>query len=85
MAQMTIQLQPLTGGRMVLRVALTAEEDTTPREHEQDHRRAVRTLFPGLDLDSEGERVTVEREKPEQEPMLGCSCGDDGYEVIDLG
>ena len=39
----------------------------------------------GVDLEGEpGGPTQVERERPEAEPILGCSCGDD-YQVIDLG
>jgi hypothetical protein len=85
MAQLTIQFIPQGRGQRVIRVALASDEDAAPREHEQDHRRLVGVLFPGLDLDcADPPRIEVERERPEQEPGLGCS-GDGGYEVIDLG
>ena len=87
MAQLTIQFTPHRQARqLVFRVALTSDEDATPREHEQHHRRLVSTLFPGLSLEgADAPRVEVERERPAAEPCLGCSGGDDGYEVIDLG
>jgi hypothetical protein len=86
MAQLTIQLlPPRPGGQQVFRVALVSDEDATPREHEQQHRRLVSRLFPGLDLDGgDAPRVEIDRERPAAEPSLGCS-GGDGYEVIDLG
>jgi hypothetical protein len=86
MAQITIQLLPhRPAGPLVFRVALDSDEDATPREHEQQHRRLVAVLFPGLDLEGgAAPRIVVERERPQAEPMLGCS-GGDGYEVIDLG
>jgi len=76
---------PETGAR-VFQVALASDEDTTPREHEQDHRRLVHQLLPAIDLDTEEQpNVTVERVRPAAEPMICPSCDGDGYEVIDLG
>jgi hypothetical protein len=87
MARLTIQFLPRDSERqLAVRVALDSDEDATPREHEQQHRRLVVGLFPGLNLDGDaGSHVEIEREAPQSEPALGCSCGDGGYEVIDLG
>jgi hypothetical protein len=86
MAQVIIQMALPEGEPPIFRIALVSDEDTTPREHEQDHRRLVRAILPGIDLDGDGSpRFEVEREKPMMEPPPPCSCGDDGYEVIDLG
>jgi hypothetical protein len=87
MAELIIQYlnDPDTRQRL-FRVELHSDEDATPREHEQDHRRLIETLLPGIDLGADlPEHVAVEREAPQQEPCLGCSGGDGGYEVIDLG
>jgi hypothetical protein len=84
MARLTIQFTP-AGPLRRLRVALCSDEDATPREHEQDHRRLVQSLLPGIDLEADGSRgVVVEREAPAVEPQLGCSGGGE-VEVIDLG
>ncbi len=87
MAELTLQVvRSPEDGALVVRVALRSAEDATPAEHERDHRRLVARLFPGLDLsDGSCGNVAVERERPEQEPSPPCSCGDGGYEVIDLG
>jgi hypothetical protein len=86
MARLIVHLQrPPQGGSALIHVALTSDEDATPREHEQQHRRIVQRLLPGLDLDDPGPNVEVERVRPAQDPMI-CASGDDGgYEVIDLG
>jgi hypothetical protein len=88
MPLMTLQLarRPDTG-RLALRVSLCSDEDATPREHEQQHRRLVQALLPAVSLDDGGVggRVDVERERPAREPVLGCSGDDGGYEVIDIG
>jgi hypothetical protein len=87
MARLVIHYRPSpdTGERQFL-IALASDEDATPREHEQDHRRLVRQLLPGIDLDREDQpNVTVAREQPAIEPMILPSGDDDGYEVIDLG
>jgi hypothetical protein len=86
MARLTIEVcrQP-DNGLPSYRVSLVSDEDSTPREHEQDHRRAIARLFPGLDLDAGSTRFQIEREQSESAPpmMIG---GDDGdFEVIDLG
>jgi hypothetical protein len=84
MAQLFIHFNPRPApGQRVFSVALVSDEDATPREHEQQHRQLIGKLLPGLDLNGGDPRVAVEREKPQAEPMLGCSCGDD-YQVIDL-
>jgi hypothetical protein len=87
MAELTIQyLHDPDGRQRLFRIALRSDEDATPREHEQDHRRLIQTLLPGIDLDTQlGDSVAIEREAPQQEPCLGCSGGDGGYEVIDIG
>jgi hypothetical protein len=84
MARLTIQFTP-QGAEQFIRVALVSDEDATPTEHEQQHRRLVAALFPGLDLGGDPPGIEVERERPAREPMLGCSGDDGGYEVIDLG
>src|SRR4051794_30672513 len=63
MARLMIQVypNPADGGRPVYRVSLASDDDVTPREHEQDHRRAIGKLFPGIDLDGESPRFRVER------------------------
>jgi hypothetical protein len=84
MAQLTIQMLQHPQGGKTYRISLVSEEDATPREHEQDHRKAIQALLPHVNLDEPGPRVTIERERP-AEPPPPCSCGDDdGYEVIDL-
>jgi hypothetical protein len=86
MAQLTIQLLPGPAGQLLVRVSLESAEDATPSEHEQDHRRLVGALLPGVDLEcGDPSRVSVERERPQREPSVGCCGGDGGYEVIDLG
>jgi hypothetical protein len=85
MAELTIQyLRDAHGRQLFFRFALRSDEDATPREHEQDHRRLIQTLLPGIDPGEPNERVEIEREAPQQEPCLGCSGGND-YQVIDLG
>lgn len=86
MARLVIHYRPSpdTGERQFL-IALASDEDATPREHERDHRRAVLSLFPQLDLEEvNSPRFSVERESA-PDPMLPCSCDGGGYEVIDLG
>ena len=87
MARLTIELYRRPEGvATTYRVSLVSDEDATPREHERDHRRAIQALFPEIDLEDENSpRFQIEREKPLREPPPPCSCGDDGYEVIDLG
>jgi hypothetical protein len=85
MARLTIELFRPQGGTATYRVSLQSDEDATPREHERDHRRAVLSLFPQLDLEEvNSPRFSVERESA-PDPMLPCSCDGGGYEVIDLG
>ena len=86
MAQLLIQYlrHPETGDKL-FRISLASDEDATPREHEQDHRRLVASLLPGVDLDGCNPAHVVERERPAREPMMMPSSDDDGYEVIDLG
>jgi hypothetical protein len=72
-------------GLPAYRVSLVSDEDATPREHEQDHRRAIARLFPGLDLDCGSPRFDVEREQSEPTPPMMIGGDDGGYEVIDLG
>jgi hypothetical protein len=52
-------------GLTVIRVGLDPDDDLLPAEHEQAHRRVVERLVPGLG------RVTVERERPAREPVVG--------------
>jgi hypothetical protein len=87
MARLTIVFQRRPqGGQKVFRIDLQSDEDATPREHEQQHRRLVQAVLPGIDLDGENRQgVVVERDRPAREPMICPSCDDDGYEVIDLG
>jgi hypothetical protein len=86
MPQLTIQLTPRNPGGQIFRISLSPDEDATPSEHEQQHRRLVSALLPRLDLDGAGApRVVVERERPAAEPMMESSGDDGGYEVIDLG
>ncbi len=87
MARLTIQLDRRSqAGSVILLVELASDEDATPREHEHDHRRLVSALFPNLDFDGQNaDRVVVERVAPLSQPCLGCSGGDDDYQVIDLG
>jgi hypothetical protein len=86
MARLTIEVcrHPQTGAP-TYRVSLVSEDDVTPREHEQDHRRAVTRLFPGIDLDGNSSRFEVEREQSQSGPPIMVGGDDDGYEVIDLG
>lgn len=86
MARLTIQVFPAPeNGSRTYRISLVSDEDATPREHEQNHRRAVRSLLGDIDLDTESPRFRVEREAPRAEPPPPCPSDDDGYEVIDLG
>jgi hypothetical protein len=85
MARLTIELFRRPGSAPTYRIALASDEDATPREHEQTHRRAITQLFPGVELDSESARFRVEREQPILQPPPPISGDDDGYEVIDLG
>jgi hypothetical protein len=66
MAEVIIRLgrHPDTGATVV-RVGLAPDDDMLPGEHEAAHRRVVERLFPGLG------RVTVERERPAREPVVG--------------
>lgn len=85
MARVIIQLDRPNGSPPTFRISLVSDEDATPREHEQDHRRLVKALLPAIDLDGDSPRFRVERDKPLAEPPPPCGCGgDDGYEVIDL-
>jgi hypothetical protein len=86
MARLTIRLvRPDQDLSLVLQVALLSDEDSTPSEHEHDHRRLVGALLPGIDLDAPPAGVQVERDRPLREPCPSCGGGSDGYEVIDLG
>ena len=86
MARLTIELARHPNGKpAAFRVSLVSDEDATPREHEQTHRRAVVRLFEGLDLDCELPRYLVERDQLPLQPAQLPSGDDDGYEVINLG
>jgi hypothetical protein len=86
MAQLLIHFNPRPApGQRVFYVALASDEDSTPSEHERNHRQIIGKLFLGLDLNGGDPNVEVGREKPRAEPSLGCSCGDGDYQVIDLG
>jgi len=86
MAQLTIEVcrHPQTGSPLY-RVSLASDEDATPREHEQDHRRALQKLFPGIDLEGDSPPYHVEREQSQAGPPMMSGGDDGGYEVIDLG
>lgn len=85
MARLTIEVaRHPQSGSPTYRVSLVSDDDVTPREHEQDHRRALARLFPGIDLDGDGSRFEVEREQS-LTPAALCGGDDGGYEVIDLG
>ena len=69
MARMTIHLlcDPDTGRKAIV-VGLRSEEDWLPHEHEQEHRRLVQRLIPGLAKAAEGGQVVLDRE-PELGPV----------------
>jgi hypothetical protein len=75
MARLTIQLlRRPGGGQTVFRIDLVSDEDATPCEHERDHRRVVRSLLPGIDLDGDNRKgIAVERERPAREPLIAPS------------
>jgi hypothetical protein len=85
MARLTIELSRPEGAPPTFRVSLVSDEDATPREHEQNHRRAIAKLFPGIDLDGDSPRFEVAREESQGPPPALCGGDDGGYEVIDLG
>jgi hypothetical protein len=86
MARLTIEMFRLPNGRTAgFRVSLASDEDSTPREHEQTHRRAVCRLIEGLTIDADSARFHVEREQAALQPTQLPSDDGDGYEVIDLG
>jgi hypothetical protein len=86
MARLTIRLvQSCADDSFVLQVAFHSDEDSTPSEHERDHRRLVAALLPGIDLDAPPARVQIERVRPLREPCSSCGGGPDDYQVIDLG
>jgi hypothetical protein len=86
MARLTIQLvPPCPGDSFVLQVGFHSDEDSTPSEHECDHRRLVGALLPGIDLEAPPARVQIERVRPLREPPPCCGGGPDDYQVIDLG
>src|SRR4051812_5293707 len=63
MARLTIELHHRPSGCVTCRISLASDDDITPREHERDHRRAVRALFPQIDLDrDDSPRFGIERE-----------------------
>jgi hypothetical protein len=68
-----------------MRISLVSEEDTTPREHEADHKRLIRALIPEVCFEENPEaRIAVEREIDERPAAPSCGCGEDDYQVIDL-
>ncbi|MCI0704758.1 MAG: hypothetical protein L0241_27185 [Planctomycetia bacterium] len=72
MAELIISLRrdALTG-RQSIRVGYRADDDAIPHEHEIQHRRLVKRLFPALEIiDSPDAPVWVQRERPAQEPVL---------------
>lgn len=87
MAQLTLhlQLRPAEKVRLAVYFVLHSDDDTTPREHEREHRRIIQSVLPQVDFNDEcGERFVIERAQQQGAPMLGsddCS----GYEVIDVG
>ena len=85
MARLTIEMVRRPGSAVTYRISLASDEDATPREHEQTHRRAVTRLLPGVDLDTESKSYHVEREQPVMQPPPPVGDDDGGYEVIDLG
>jgi hypothetical protein len=73
MAELIISLSrdELTG-RQSIRVGYRADDDAIPHEHEVQHRRLVRQLFPALEIVNDPEAsVRVQRERPAQEPVVG--------------
>jgi hypothetical protein len=73
MAELTITVRRLTGSASFgVRVAYQSDADTLPHEHEDEHRRLVARLFPGLRLTDDPEaRVRVRRERPARDPVVG--------------
>lgn len=73
MAEVTITVRRLTGSDgFGVRIAYQSDEDALPHEHEDEHRRLVTRLFPGLALTDDPEaRVRVRRERPARDPVVG--------------
>lgn len=73
MAELTITLRTLPGTtRMGIRVNYVSDPDDIPLEHEADHKRLVKRLFPSLEIvDDREAMVRVSRERLAREPVVG--------------
>jgi hypothetical protein len=88
MPEMTIRLRtdPATGKKDIV-VSLSADADSLPHEHEQQHRALVeRLLEGGLVKASELGQVIVEREEPTRESQSGTAAtGGEQRESLSAG
>jgi hypothetical protein len=73
MAELTITVRQIAGRtRVAIRVGYRSDADALPHEHEEQHRRLVRQLFPSLVMtDDRDAAVRVRRERPAVEPVVG--------------